>query len=121
MQSLQRKGSLEALREATISGGYSVREAGVPELYHFLYKSKSGAQLSSPRLEPPYSKEPRQLLALYRLLHHRMYQPACPLKILFCSTGRETLMGWGGYYIVHAVVRKTTGDVLACLCPAGSI
>ncbi|XP_037518508.1 vacuolar fusion protein MON1 homolog A isoform X1 [Rhipicephalus sanguineus] len=93
-ESLQRKGSLEALREATISGGYSVREAGVPELYHFLYKSKSGAQLSSPRLEPPYSKEPRQLLALYRLLHHRMYQPACPLKILFCSTGRETLMGW---------------------------
>uniref|UniRef100_L7LZQ9 Vacuolar fusion protein MON1 homolog n=1 Tax=Rhipicephalus pulchellus TaxID=72859 RepID=L7LZQ9_RHIPC len=93
-ESLQRKGSLEALREATVSGGYSVREAGVPELYHFLYKSKSGAQLSSPRLEPPYSQEPQQLLALYRLLHHRMYQPACPLKILFCSTGRETLMGW---------------------------
>ncbi|XP_050026966.1 vacuolar fusion protein MON1 homolog A isoform X2 [Dermacentor andersoni] len=93
-ESLQRKNCLEALREATVSGGYSVREAGVPELYHFLYKSKSGAQLSSPRLEPPYSKDPGRLLALYRLLHHRMYQPACPLKILFWATGRETLMGW---------------------------
>lgn len=93
-ESLQRKGCLEALQEAAVSGGYSVREAGVPELYHFLYKSKSGAQLSSPRLEAPCARDPGRLLAQYRLLHHRMYQPACPLKILFWATGRETLMGW---------------------------
>ncbi|XP_077539696.1 vacuolar fusion protein MON1 homolog [Haemaphysalis longicornis] len=94
VERLQRQGCLEALREAAVRGGYSVREAGVPELYHFVYKSKSGAQLSSPRLEAPCSRDPGRLLGQYRLLHHRMYQPACPLKILFWATGREVLMGW---------------------------
>lgn len=112
-ESLQRKNCLEALREATVSGGYSAREAGVPELYHFLYKSKSGAQLSSPRLEPPYSKDPGRLLALYRLLHHRMYQPACPLKILFWATGRETLMGWhmAGFELYAAFEPLVSKDI----------
>lgn len=84
------QGCLEAVSQA--AKGYSVREAGIPELYHFVYKSKSGAQLSSPRLEAPCV--PQRLLAQYRLLHHRMYQPACPLKILFWASDRETLMGW---------------------------
>lgn len=83
------QGSLEALT-AAVSKGYSVAEAGIPGLYHFAYKT--GNHLSSPRVEAPC--RPERLAAQYQMLHHRMYQPACPLKILFWASDTETLLGW---------------------------
>lgn len=33
---------------------FTVDQVGIPELYHFVYKSKSTAQYTSPELEAPY-------------------------------------------------------------------
>lgn len=33
---------------------FIVDQVGIPELYHFVYKSKSTAQYTSPELEAPY-------------------------------------------------------------------
>ncbi|XP_064488819.1 vacuolar fusion protein MON1 homolog A-like [Ornithodoros turicata] len=93
---LRKHHCLEAIGTSLKAGGYSVSEVGVPTLSHFVYKSKSTAQLTSPPMEAPYNTadERERLLGFYHLLHHRMYQPECPLKILYFATDREILLGW---------------------------
>lgn len=39
---------------------FIVDQVGIPELYHFVYKSKSTAQYTSPELEAPYVEAEEQ-------------------------------------------------------------
>ena len=45
-------------------------QVGIPELYHFVYKSKSTAQYTSPELEAPYVErdEQERCVVLYQLV-----------------------------------------------------
>lgn len=87
---------LDAIFKSLKCQGYSVSEIGVPELRHFLYKSRSTAQFTSPRIQAPYAspEDWEHLFGLYQYLHHRMYKSARPLKMLYCSGERETMVGW---------------------------
>ena len=51
-----------------------VDQVGIPELYHFVYKSKSTAQYTSPELEAPYveaEEQERYPVLLHSLTIHR--------------------------------------------------
>ena len=65
-QRLQKHKCLEAIQHAISSGSYRCREVGISDLRHFLYKSKSTAQFTSPELEAPYDdpKERERLVTL---------------------------------------------------------
>ncbi|XP_068711276.1 vacuolar fusion protein MON1 homolog A-like [Montipora foliosa] len=96
LERLKRYRCLEAINEAVAKRSYSTDQVGIPELYHFVYKSKSTAQYTSPELEAPYidPDEQERLFGLYLYLHHRIHSAARPLKIL-CHVGtREMLLGW---------------------------
>ncbi|EDO39191.1 predicted protein, partial [Nematostella vectensis] len=87
---------LEAINEAVATRSYSTEQVGIPELYHFVYKSKSTAQYTSPELEAPYIDplEQERLFGLYLYLHQRIHSSSRPLKIL-CHVGmQEMLLGW---------------------------
>lgn len=71
----------------------------MPELRHFLYKSKSTAQFASPAVEPPYHtpEAAERLLAQYQALHHRLHNVARPLKLLFYQLETDAMLGWVSY------------------------
>ncbi|XP_042895064.1 protein SAND [Parasteatoda tepidariorum] len=87
---------MEAIEKSVYSKGYSVSQVGITEVRHFLYKSRSTAQYTAPRLEAPYVTDDdwNHLFGLYQYLHHRMYKSSRPLKMLYYSGERETMVGW---------------------------
>ena len=96
LQRLVKYKCLKAIEDSVRKQNYRTRQVGIPELRHFLYKSRSAAQFSSPAYEAPYTTEEdrARLFGLYQYLHHRIHSTARPLKILFHVGAYETLLGW---------------------------
>lgn len=54
-EKLRRSNCLEAINEAIKSKGINLKSIGIPEIRHFVYKSKSNAQLLCSEIESPYN------------------------------------------------------------------
>ncbi|KAK2500511.1 hypothetical protein MC885_011358 [Smutsia gigantea] len=109
---LRKRGAHLALREALRTPYYSVAQVGIPDLRHFLYKSKSSGlftregsgshcfanppPISSPEIEAPYTSEEEQerLLGLYQYLHSRAHNASRPLKTIYYTGPNENLLAW---------------------------
>jgi len=96
MERLNKYKCIEALSEATSKGTYKIEQVGITELWHFVYKSRSTAQFTSPEIGHPYStaEEKERLFGQYLYLHHRIHSSTRPLKLLCRSTSKEMLLGW---------------------------
>jgi len=88
--------TIDVLHLALKSDAYSCEQVGISDLRHFLYKSKSTSQFTSPTIEAPYDDEQGRetLFGLYQYLHDRMHTPSRTLRILFHSGKHETVLGW---------------------------
>lgn len=84
------------MSDALQKNKYNTKKVGIPELRHFLYKSRSTAQFTRPEFEAPYltKEEQHRLFGLYQYMHHRIHSSSRPLKILFHVGQYETLLGW---------------------------
>ena len=71
-------------------------QVGVPELWHFIYKSRTSAQFTCPEITVPYvTPEQRERLhGLYLKVHGMMHSTARPLRILYETTEYEAILGW---------------------------
>merc|ERR1712136_521463 len=89
---------LEVIHLALKADEYSCAQVGIPDLRHFLYKSKSTSQFTAPIIEAPYNDEAglgrEKLFGLYQFMHDRMHTPSRTLRILFHSGKDETVLGW---------------------------
>lgn len=96
MERLEKYKCLEPLAKAAENGNYSITQVRIPELWHFVYKSRSTAQFTSPQIGHPYTTEAEKerLFAIYLYLHHRIHSSSRPLKILCYSTNTEMVLGW---------------------------
>uniref|UniRef100_A0A3P8ZGQ2 Vacuolar fusion protein MON1 homolog n=1 Tax=Esox lucius TaxID=8010 RepID=A0A3P8ZGQ2_ESOLU len=85
LERLSRRSAYQALKEALKCPSYSVTQVGIPELRHFLYKSKSSGLYTSPELSLPYQSEEEQerLMGLYQYLHSRLHHPKRPLRSVY--------------------------------------
>ncbi|XP_010223795.1 PREDICTED: vacuolar fusion protein MON1 homolog A [Tinamus guttatus] len=93
---LRRRGVQHALQEALRTPFYSVAQVGIPDLRHFIYKSKSSGLFTSPEIEAPYvrEEEKERLLGLYQYLHSRAHNSSRPLKNIYFTGPRENLLAW---------------------------
>eukprot|EP00794_Sanderia_malayensis_P012942 gene12942-14274_t len=93
---LDRYRCLESVTRANTKGSYMINQTGIPDLWHFIYKSRSTAQFTSPQVGPPYTTQEQRdrLFGQYIYLHHRIHSSLRPLKMLCYVGEREMLIGW---------------------------
>ncbi len=60
-QKLIKYNALTAINNSLRRNSYSIQQCSISDLRHFLYKSRSIAQYTSPELEPPYSSREEQV------------------------------------------------------------
>ncbi|XP_067932377.1 protein SAND-like [Watersipora subatra] len=96
VERLNKHSCLQAIAESLATNGYNTQQVGLPELWHFVYKSRSTAQFTSPEISIPYvTPEQRDRLhSLYLNVHGRMHSTARPLRILYETTEYEAILGW---------------------------
>ncbi|XP_075039995.1 vacuolar fusion protein MON1 homolog A isoform X2 [Mixophyes fleayi] len=96
VERLEKRGSWGALKEAVRNPSYDVAQVGIPELRHFLYKSKSSGLFTSPEMATPYDTdgERRRLVALYQYLHGRAHCSSHPLTMIYHMGPHENILAW---------------------------
>ncbi|XP_075430263.1 vacuolar fusion protein MON1 homolog A isoform X2 [Ascaphus truei] len=96
VERLEKRGTWGLLQEALGSPFYGVTQVGIPELRHFLYKSRSSGLFTSPAVETPYDtdRERRRLLSLYQYLHSRAHSTSRPLTTIYHTGPCENLLAW---------------------------
>ncbi|ETN67125.1 sand [Anopheles darlingi] len=95
-EKLRRSNCLEAINDAINNKGIKLLNIGIPEIRHFLYKSKSNAQLLCSELTVPYSSgaQFKRLEGLYFQLHHRIHNSGRPVKLIYQMKEKEVLLAW---------------------------
>lgn len=96
MQKLRRSNVLKAINDAINSKGINLRTIGMAEIRHFLYKSKSNAQLLCSEITVPYNtaEEFYRLESLYYDVHHRIHNSSRPLKLIYELHEKEIILAW---------------------------
>ncbi|XP_062842663.1 vacuolar fusion protein MON1 homolog A [Trichomycterus rosablanca] len=96
LERLKKRNGYEGLLEAVRSPTYPVSQVGIPDLWHFVYKSKSSGLYTSPEMSVPYHTEQQQerIMDLYRYLHSRLHHTTRPLRSIYRCTDTENLLAW---------------------------
>lgn len=96
LERLSKRSAYQAMKEALKCPSYSVEQVGIPELRHFLYKSKSSGLYTSPEFPVLYQSEEQQerLMALYQDLHSHLHHPTRPLRSFYRCGEMENLQAW---------------------------
>lgn len=78
------------------SKGINLRTIGIPEIRHFLYKSKSNAQLLCSEITAPYNtpEEFNRLESLYYDIHQRIHNSNRPTKLIYQLRETEIVLAW---------------------------
>lgn len=100
MQKLQNSQCLKAINEAC-DKTINLQSIGIPEIRHFVYKSKSNAQLICSEITPPYNTLDgfRKLETIYFDIHHRIHNTSRPLKLIYEMNETEIMLAWVRYLI----------------------
>ncbi|XP_039972417.1 vacuolar fusion protein MON1 homolog A [Xiphias gladius] len=96
LERLSKRNAYQALKEALKCPSYSVAQVGIPELRHFLYKSKSSGLYTSPEFPVAYQSDEEQerLMGLYQDLHSCLHHPTRPLRSFYRCSETENLLAW---------------------------
>ncbi|KAM4588856.1 vacuolar fusion protein MON1 homolog A [Odontesthes bonariensis] len=96
MERLSKRSAYQALKEALKCPSYSLTQVGIPELRHFLYKSKSSGLYTSPEFPLVYQSDEEQerLMGLYQDLHSCLHHPTRPLRSFYRCGETENLLAW---------------------------
>lgn len=96
VERLSKRSAYQAMKEALKCPSYPVEQVGIPELRHFLYKSKSSGLYTSPEFPDLYQSDEDQerLMGLYQDLHSHLHHPSRPLRSFYRCGQTENLLAW---------------------------
>jgi hypothetical protein len=75
---------------------YMVEDIQIPSLFHFMYKSKTHVQFTTPGFSGTYTEDTnkKRLHRLYQHVYDRMHNRSRPLKLYYVNSEKEILLGW---------------------------
>eukprot|EP01121_Diplochlamys_sp_Union-15-3_P016688 TRINITY_DN572_c0_g1_i3.p1 TRINITY_DN572_c0_g1~~TRINITY_DN572_c0_g1_i3.p1 ORF type:complete len:275 (+),score=28.91 TRINITY_DN572_c0_g1_i3:136-960(+) len=93
---LKANSCIEAINSSIKQNNYDLEEVKVPGLLHFVYKSLSTSQFTSPSFGPPYTtrKEQKRLFRMYQHIHQRVHSLSKPHKVYLHIGDSEIMVGW---------------------------
>lgn len=96
LERLSKRSAYQTLKDALKCPSYSVEQVGIPQLRHFLYKSRSSGLYTSPEFPVLYQSEEEQerLMGLYQELHSHLHHPTRPLRSFYRCSNTENLLAW---------------------------
>lgn len=110
-QALEKAGNIQKLEELVgeIKSKAAFEEIGIPEIKHFIYKSKSTAQFLSFSTDK-YEKDAEAMTRLnnvYFIIQARLHSPTRPFKLLYFSGSLENVIAWVSQLLKDLMLPKT--------------
>lgn len=95
VETMKKQNLLTPMKEAA-EKLYMVEDIQIPSLLHFMYKSKTHVQFTTPGFSGSYTEEPnkKRLYRLYQHVYDRMHNRTRPLKLYYVNSEKEILLGW---------------------------
>lgn len=114
VERLERHGAISTIKNAVETASYTTSSIDLGEVRHFLYKSRTSAQFTSPLFSPCYQTQHdrKRLNSLYLSMQNRFHSVSLPLKLAHYSTHNETVLGWlTQAFELYAVFSPTTSKL----------
>ena len=92
----ERHGVMSSITAALESVHYTTASVELPDMRHFLYKSRTSAQFTSPVYAPCYNlpEARRRLGGVYLAIQNRFLSASQPLKLVHHCSRHEVVLGW---------------------------
>ena len=93
---LEKGGSLKAINDSTQMCKYIPSAIGIPDIKHFLYKSKTTAQYTGSEYVAPYldGKSQERLQNIYLFLQGQLHASSRTAKLLYYTGRIENVFSW---------------------------
>ena len=92
----ERHGVMSSITAALESVHYTTASVELPDMRHFLYKSRTSAQFTSPVYAPCYNlpEARRRLGAIYLAIQNWFLSDSQPLKLVRHCSRHEMVLAW---------------------------
>jgi hypothetical protein len=107
---LEKHNVLTAISAALTSSKYKCKDIELPEVRHFLYKSRTSAQFTAPVPSPCYGSpaEMKRLFSIFLSIQSRLQTASRPVKLCYRATALELVLGWSTHsFELYAVFSPT--------------
>ena len=96
LQGLDKAGALKTITDNTKSCRYVSSTIGIPDIKHFLYKSKTTAQFTGSEYVAPYMDEKSQerLQNIYLFLQGQLHAASRTAKLVYYTGKFENVFSW---------------------------
>lgn len=105
MSRMEKQGAISSISAALAASSYECSSLQLPDIRHFLYKSKTSAQYTAPLPAACYRApdQMKRLNSIFLSLQNRFNVTSRPVKLCYRATSSELVLGWSTqepYYYV---------------------
>ena len=96
-QGLEKAGALKIITENIKNCRYTPSSIGIPDIKHFLYKSKTTAQFTGSEFVAPYDRDEKsqeRLQNIYLFLQGQLHAAARTAKLVYYTGKYENIFSW---------------------------
>jgi len=108
---MEKQGAVASITYALASSSYDCPSLDLPEIKHFLYKSRTSAQYTAPIPAVCYRSpdQMKRLFSIFLSIQNRFNVTTRPVKLCYRATSNELVLGWSTQsFELYAVFAPTS-------------